>query len=187
VARLLCSRCRKTRYCSQACQTAAWPSHKGVCRRQNYILKFHLHPDRITDPPVVRVLSCPADLPFLFLHMALQTAFGWTNTHSFDFTVKDPTYALPDDPMELYMRQSQNIIGKDLRTAVANDETMPREYLLRVSDPIKDDDPGAGADRMHEGRRRHPRTVEKSSVKWPLWRLFDNAEYQGEFNKIGFR
>ena len=27
----ICSRCRKTRYCSQACQKASWKQHKRVC------------------------------------------------------------------------------------------------------------------------------------------------------------
>ncbi|KAK4096805.1 hypothetical protein N658DRAFT_527479 [Parathielavia hyrcaniae] len=174
---LLCSRCRKTRYCTPGCQAAAWPSHKRTCRRPNCILKFHLHPERITDPPVVRTLSCPADMPFVLLHMALQIAFGYAATHSFDFAVKDPAYALPDDPFETVMRQSMMLMGKDIRTAVGNDESMPREYILRVVDPVSEQ--GMAVNEVHEPRRRHPRTVEKSSAKWDLWKLFDNPEYQG--------
>lgn len=49
-------------------------------------------PGRITDPAVVRTLSCPADAPFYALRLALQTAFGWSTTHSFDFAVTDPAY-----------------------------------------------------------------------------------------------
>ncbi|CAM9731432.1 unnamed protein product [Chrysoparadoxa australica] len=30
-AEKLCSRCKMTRYCSRACQQAAWPSHKKTC------------------------------------------------------------------------------------------------------------------------------------------------------------
>jgi hypothetical protein len=128
---------------------------------------------------VVRTLSCPADAPFLLLHTALQIAFGWAAYHSFDLAVKDPAYVLPANPLEIIMRQNMNLMGKDVRSAVGNDESMPREYMLRVVGPTQGE--GAGIDRMHEGRRRHPRTVEKNSAKWPLWKVFDNAEYQGGF------
>ncbi|KAL2193294.1 mynd domain-containing protein, partial [Corynascus similis CBS 632.67] len=93
----LCSRCRATRYCSQECQRACWPSHKRQCRRQNYIIKFQLCPEDIADPPVERTLSCPADAPFYLLHLALQTAFGWATTHSFDFAIRDLDYRPPTD------------------------------------------------------------------------------------------
>src|SRR5689334_1351398 len=86
----LCSRCRRTAYCSPECQSAAWPSHKGGCVRPNYIIEFHLAPAQITNPPVTRTLSCPAHVVFYVLHLALQTAFGWATTHSFDFAVMDP-------------------------------------------------------------------------------------------------
>lgn len=60
-----------------------------------------------------------------------------------------------------------------------DDEGMSREYMLRLVDPV--DGLAGGIDRMHEGRKRNPRTVEKKAEKWPLWKLFDNAEYQRGF------
>ncbi|KAH6982378.1 mynd domain-containing protein, partial [Ilyonectria destructans] len=101
----LCSRCRRAAYCSPECQSAAWPSHKRACVRPNYIVKFHLAPGQITNPPVTRTLSCPAHAVFYVLHLALQTAFGWATTHSFDFAVVDPDYREPDDIMEIINRR----------------------------------------------------------------------------------
>jgi len=57
--------------------------------------------------------------------------------------------------------------------------SMPREYILRITDPVSSN-PFSGIDRMHEGGRRHPRTAEKDSQYFKLWQLLDNAEYQGE-------
>jgi hypothetical protein len=74
---LTCGRCRNESYCSRECQTASWPSHKGKCNRQNYHIKFYLCPDEITDPLVIRTLSCPATATFDELHQALQVAFQW--------------------------------------------------------------------------------------------------------------
>lgn len=32
---------------------------------------------------------------------------------------------------------------------------------------------------MHEGARRHPRTLEKPASKFKLWQMFDNEEWKG--------
>lgn len=55
---------------------------------------------------------------------------------------------------------------------------MPREYLLCVVDPVGLEGVGGGIDRMHEGRRRHPQTVEKRADDWVLSKLFEKREYQ---------
>ncbi|KAK3291459.1 MM3350-like domain-containing protein [Chaetomium fimeti] len=172
---LLCSRCRATRYCSQTCQAACWASHKRQCRRLNYIIKFRLAPAHITDPRVERTLSCPANAPFYALHLALQTAFGWATTHSFDFAVKDPAY-VPPPPGDLlaHVQQIMAVDGRGERPASA-----PREYLLRVVDPVQGDR-FSGIDRAHEPQRRHPHTVEKKSDDWCLWQLLEKREYQGK-------
>ncbi|KAK4245957.1 plasmid p 4b orf-3 family protein [Corynascus novoguineensis] len=166
----LCSRCRATRYCSQECQRACWPSHKRRCRRQNYIIKFQLCPEDIADPPVERTLSCPADAPFYLLHLALQTAFGWATTHSFDFAVRDPDYRPPTDIADFLRNR---LVYRD------GGADRPREYLLRVVDPVPRS-PFSGIDRMHEGSRQHPGTVEKKSNEWCLWQLLDDRQYQGK-------
>jgi hypothetical protein len=73
------------------CQKEDWPTHKANCRRQNYILKVDLLPRFITNPRITRTLSCPATAKFALLHTVLQIAFGWANTHLYDFEIFDHT------------------------------------------------------------------------------------------------
>ncbi|KAH6646856.1 hypothetical protein BKA67DRAFT_492296, partial [Truncatella angustata] len=71
------------------CQAAHWPQHKLSCKSENFILKICLCPTELTDPPIHRTLSCPANATFASLHTAIQTAFEWANNHCYDFVVKD--------------------------------------------------------------------------------------------------
>ncbi|KAM4067326.1 plasmid pRiA4b ORF-3-like protein [Hirsutella rhossiliensis] len=167
-----CSRCRKAAYCSRECQSAAWPSHKGACVRPNYIIKFHLGPEHITNPPVTRTLSCPAHVSFYGLHLALQTAFGWATTHSFDFAVLDPDYREPTDVMEVMRRRMA--LGPSGDQLPASE---PREYLFRIVDPVEQT-MFSGIDRMHESTRRHANTPEKKADKYRLFQLLDDAQFQ---------
>lgn len=169
-----CARCQNTMYCSRDCQAAAWPTHKATCKRRNYLVKFHLCPDDITDPPVIRTLSCPANATFYNLHRALQTAFEWAGTHSFDFTVGDSDFEPPnEEDMTAFisrMMSSQN--GQPANSA--------REFVLRITDPAPYEPMmGMGIDRMHEGRRKHPRTPEKKANVVRLHQVLDDANYKG--------
>jgi hypothetical protein len=56
------------------------------------VIKLHLNPGEVTNPPVVRTISCPSSVTFMALHQAIQTAFDWATTHSFDFAVKEPDF-----------------------------------------------------------------------------------------------
>ncbi|KAI2783463.1 plasmid pRiA4b ORF-3-like protein-domain-containing protein [Daldinia loculata] len=168
-----CGRCKKTAYCSKDCQVASWPMHKKRCTHQNYIVKFQLSPEKITDPPVFRTLSCPADAVFYHLHMALQLAFGWATTHSFDFAVLNPDYTLPDSPTSMYQYMMMvSSMGQQ------PDPSAPQEYLFRVVDPVEQT-AFSGIDRMHEGTRRHPNTTEKKADSYKLRHLFDDPKYSG--------
>ncbi|TVY58731.1 Uncharacterized protein LCER1_G002034 [Lachnellula cervina] len=84
---LRCGRCSSRVYCGAQCQKKDWRTHKAECKRQNYILKIDLHPRFITNPRVTRTLSCPATATFASLHQALSIAFGWANTHIYEFEV----------------------------------------------------------------------------------------------------
>ncbi|KAF5120876.1 hypothetical protein E5D57_013212 [Metarhizium anisopliae] len=167
-----CSRCRKVAYCSRECQLAVWPTHKQFCVRPNYIIKFHLAPEDISEPPVTRTLSCPAHAAFYMLHMALQTAFGWATTHSFDFAVKDPEFR-PYDSLAEYINLRMSISTTNERLPAS----ASREFLFRVVDPAKHT-AFSGVDRMHEGIRRHPNTPEVKADNYKLFQLFDDTQFQ---------
>jgi len=110
------------------------------------------------------------------LHMALQTAFGWATTHSFDFAVVDPAYREDDDIMGfINRRMAAGPTGRGLPPA-----SMPREYVLRVVDPVEQT-MFSGIDRMHEGMRRHPNTTEKKADKFKLFEMFDDAQFRGVY------
>jgi hypothetical protein len=163
-----CGRCKTVCYCSKECQVAHWPTHKANCKRPNYLLHFHLCPDEIDDPPVTRTLTCPATATFHELHMALQIAFNWAGTHAYDFAVEDPTYE-PDE--------SDGMVGYIKRMMNRNpDPNLPREFLIRVSTP-SNNSIMFQVDRMHEGWRKHPRTLEKDARKTRLFQVLDDDHY----------
>lgn len=61
------------------------------------------------------------------------------------------------------------------------EDSDPRQFLLRISE--KETNPNAmmmKVDKMHEGRRKYPRTVEKVSQKTKLWQVLDDAKYAGQ-------
>ena len=45
VAKLLCTRCKQVRYCSQTCQKEAWAAHKVVCTPAPYTPSYKTPPD----------------------------------------------------------------------------------------------------------------------------------------------
>lgn len=180
-----CGKCQKAFYCSQECQKTDWSSHKRVCvskadeeaaLAQNYLLKVQLKPGDIENPAIWRTLSCPAIATFEQLHMALQIAFGWATTHTYDFKVKDPDYNHEDEDedlgammlrvMETYQRRQQS-------------HTAPRQNLLRIIAKPHDGPAVFGAvDSMHSGTRSHPRTPEKRSDKLKLYEVLEDAQYR---------
>jgi hypothetical protein len=69
------------------CQKEDWPVHKEWCKRPNYILRVDLLPELIQNPRITRTLSCPATATFAEFHNVLQVAFGWADTHPYEFRV----------------------------------------------------------------------------------------------------
>lgn len=177
ISLMACARCKDKHYCNKDCQAAAWPFHKANCKRPNYIFKVHLCPNHIKDPAVVRVLSVPATASFHALHTALQIAFGWTNTHSYDFSVKDPSFNAGGiaEHMQRMARYDANMSKFT--------EADAREFMIRISlqEPLTRD---YNRDRTWEGQRKHPRTPEKQSQQMKMWQLFDDKEYNGESDVI---
>ena len=48
------------------------------------------------DPPVMRRIEVPLDLRLDRLHAVLQEAVGWTNSHLWEFRVRDIGFGIPD-------------------------------------------------------------------------------------------
>ncbi len=48
------------------------------------------------EPAVLRRLEVPLDLRLDRLHLVLQAALGWTNSHLWEFRVRDTGWGLPD-------------------------------------------------------------------------------------------
>ncbi|TVY88238.1 hypothetical protein LAWI1_G005755 [Lachnellula willkommii] len=156
---LTCARCKKTRYCISLC------------------------PAEITNPSVTRTLSCPSTATFEQLHRALQIAFGWASTHTYDFKIIDPNAQpepLPDMGTYIARRMAQD-------AAQFNDSPIPdagpRKNLLRIieKDPFGPGGfgSGRGLDSMHNQDRVHSQTPEVDSKKIKLGKVLQNKEYEG--------
>ena len=48
------------------------------------------------EPAVTRILQVPADIRLDRLHLTLQAAMGWTNSHLYMFEAEGTTWGLPD-------------------------------------------------------------------------------------------
>ncbi|ORY11905.1 plasmid pRiA4b ORF-3-like protein-domain-containing protein [Clohesyomyces aquaticus] len=163
-----CSRCKAKWYCSEACQIADWDAHRPACKRPNYILQFNLVPDIIRDPAVFRTLSVPATTTFAKLHNALQVAFGWANTHGYDFAWADPAY--DSDENEALDREGFLECFEDATFWGF------RKFVLRLreKDKLGVHNPDTMGGHVN---RTHPETKEKSTEHTKLFKILDDKEY----------
>ena len=76
-------------------------------------------------PKIYRVLQCPAGRSFATLHRALQAAFGWTNSHTYDFSARDASIGTRTRRHKLFV----SLINPDIE---------PESYYLSEMD---DDQP----------------------------------------------
>lgn len=193
---LHCRRCKNETYCGKhlscsqtlhsysrvlgaECQTKHWPTHKAHCKPPNYILKFHLYPDKISNPSIWRTLSCPADATFQDLHEALQIAFGYASTHTYDFRIKDleaerqreeaASGQSQEEAMADMIAKLTGTVGNDI-----NEAYLGTRSLLRIVDP----DTGEHIDRMHAMHRRHKNTPEKRADRLKLHQVLDDPSYR---------
>ncbi|TVY42154.1 hypothetical protein LOCC1_G005789 [Lachnellula occidentalis] len=184
---LTCTRCKKTRYCSKNCQADNWGTHKSTCKAQNYILKISLCPTEITNPSVNRTLSCPSTATFEQLHRALQIAFGWAGTQTYDFKILDPNAQQPEPQPDMIAYVTRRLAA--LEAAQSSDSLMPdagpRQNLLRIIEKGAfrpgEFDMGSGkkVDAMHNSERVHSQTPEIDSKKIKLGKVLENKEYEG--------
>lgn len=175
----------------KSCQSKDWEAHKLSCKRQNYLLKVHLHSEEITKPPIYRTLSCPADSTFEEFHEALQIAFNWAGTHTFDFMVKDPVAqaerAAEEEGMTkeeemLKIMQNMKLTGKpvngvrNLLRILEDDPYGPGGPM--VSGPGGPFVPSKGIDFMHNSHRTHPETTERKASAIKLYEVLDKPRYK---------
>ncbi|XXG98647.1 hypothetical protein Hte_004974 [Hypoxylon texense] len=112
-----CDRCQKVAYCSRKCEIVSWALHKPVCHLRNYIVKFQAAPDVVDNPPVVRILSCPALATLSELHEAVKIAFGWTSPGAFYFAILDD---LNPDYVKVTQEESQDLVQHILALSVGS-------------------------------------------------------------------
>ena len=76
-------------------------------------------------PKISRVLTCPPGRSFATLHRALQAAFGWTNSHTYDFSARDASIGTRTRRYKLFV-------------SLINPEIEPESYYMSEFD---DDQP----------------------------------------------
>lgn len=123
----------------------------------------------IDDPVVERTISCPSHATFDQLHQALQAAFGWATTHTYDFNILDPDFNSETGKDEAGMRDMLSRLSGKV------DPNSPREYQLRILDKNK---AGLFIDSMHDNQRAHPRTPEKASRNTKLFSIFEDSNHR---------
>ena len=66
--------------------------HSGVTPKHIFQLKITLND---IDPPIWRRIQVPDSHTFWDLHVAIQNAMGWSDTHLHEFLVTDPASGTP--------------------------------------------------------------------------------------------
>lgn len=68
-------------------------------------------------PPIWRRLAVPAEFTLEELHRAIQVAFGWTNSHLFEFRVDGESFGLTDEEIDAQELSRSSLL---LSTKVSN-------------------------------------------------------------------
>jgi hypothetical protein len=126
----------------------------------------------------------PATTTFETLHQALQIAFDWAHSHAHDIAIYDPDYEASAD--DSFVDHVQTMMRFDRGDQASN----PREFLLRIvqhpqrpeewEELMRRDNRVGYIDRMHEWRRRHPRTAEKFEHNYKVFQLLEDPAYRGK-------
>lgn len=156
------------------CQKADWSTHKTICKAPSYLLKITLCPGHINDPEITRTLNCPSSATFAQLHLAIQIAFRWASTHSYDFQARDPD--TKDDQVD-----GETAMARYIAIALGNKavDRGPPKSFVRFTEPGADMSPGFGVDMMHAHQRQHPKTPETEANKVKLGQQFERKELKG--------
>ncbi|TRM59472.1 MM3350-like domain-containing protein [Schizophyllum amplum] len=76
------------KYCSDACRTSDWPSHKKYCGKKAYTLDIRIVGSK--KPVIKRIVDVPSWYTFEELHYVIQYAFSWENCHLHSFVFYRP-------------------------------------------------------------------------------------------------
>lgn len=113
---------------------------------------------------------CPDSATFEQLHQAIQIAFDWAGTHSYDFVARDP--AAEEKPVEDILALIQRRMGQD---SGEQRDFGPRQNFVRILNPHHD----RMIDSVHSMDRRHSQTPEKVASKVYVGELFRKKEWKG--------
>ena len=181
-----CPRCLAKYFCSPECRrqdsSSSCGGAKPSCPRPNYILRVQLHPREITNPPIERTISCPANATFYKLHGALQVAFGWSSSHLHHFTVSTtPTRV---------NRRTATAPAAGLDSFDSFLSSMPRTLLTIVEGSTAYDDPvddflfgglpPLGMDPLGLDGGAGGSEDKKDGKKLKLFKVFGSSKYSGE-------
>jgi hypothetical protein len=97
---------------------------------------FKIQLKNITDPPVWRKLSVPAQFTFLRFHNVIQAAFGWDNYHLFQFSPKGyaswPVISIPQEEDEIFAFRGERHDASRLK--LSDVFNMPKQKLVYIYD-----------------------------------------------------
>ncbi len=73
----------------------------------NKILQFRITLNH-SKPLIWRRIQVESNATFLELHIAIQLAMGWTNSHLFEFMDREKTFCLPSEENDLFDKEKLN-------------------------------------------------------------------------------
>ena len=153
---------------------------------ENYLLRVQLELGSNVNTPITRTISCPGNATFHQLHRALQIAFGWATTHTYDFKVKDPDvdYNAEEDIVTIIQKRMQydSSSGK----AGFGPKLLLRLVEARATQPSAMGPGFPSIDMMHDGARKNPLTTQRMSHKVRLRDVFEDARYRGQKMEYGY-
>ncbi len=92
-----------------------------------YTLKIELQPTEI-QPVIWRRLEVDGRISLSKLHHFIQAAFGWTDAHLHEFTIRDQTYGIPDIEDDMFDREIKDERKAFLNRLLADDEVFTYLY-----------------------------------------------------------
>ena len=81
-------------------------------------------------PEVTRRLVLPVTLRLDRLHLTLQAAFGWTNSHLFEFIAGEERWGIPDPDGDF---GPQPIDARKADSAISVERPAPRQSIISMT------------------------------------------------------